>query len=275
MNERKTVLVTGATDGIGRATALALARAGLRVLVHGRSASRAEAVLRELPGTGHEAVLGDLASLAAVRRLAADVAAKAPVLDVLLHNAGVFEKTRVLTVDGLERTIAVNHLAPFLLTELLLPNVGAASAGRVITVSSVAHQRATLDVSDIGFEKEPYEAYAAYARSKLANVLFAFELARRLEGTRVGTHVGTHVTSNALHPGVITTKLLRAGFGMDGASVEEGAKTSVFLATSPEVASVTGTYFAGSRPAKASALANDPRLAADLFALSARLVSAS
>lgn len=271
VNERKTVLVTGATDGIGRATALALARAGLRVLVHGRSASRAEAVLRELPGPGHEAVLGDLASLAAVRRLAADVAAKAPVLDVLLHNAGVFEKTRVLTVDGLERTFAVNHLAPFLLTELLLPNVGAASAGRVITVSSVAHQRATLDLGDIGFEKEPYEAYAAYARSKLANVLFAFELARRLEGT----HVGTHVTSNALHPGVITTKLLRAGFGMDGASVEEGAKTSVFLATSPEVASVTGTYFAGSRPAKASALANDPRLAADLFALSARLVSAS
>lgn len=273
MSERKTVLVTGATDGIGRATALALARAGLRVLVHGRSASRTEAVLRELPGAGHEAVLGDLASLADVRRLAAEVAGKAPVLDVLLHNAGVFEKTRVLTVDGLERTFAVNHLAPFLLTELLLPNVVAAPAGRVVTVSSVAHQRATLDLGDIGFERAPYEGYAAYARSKLANVLFAFELARRLAGTNAPG--AAHVTSNALHPGVITTKLLRAGFGMDGASVEDGAKTSVFLATSPDVASVTGTYFADARPAKASALANDPRLAADLLALSARLVGAS
>jgi NAD(P)-dependent dehydrogenase (short-subunit alcohol dehydrogenase family) len=270
VNERKTVLVTGATDGIGRATALALARAGLRVLVHGRSASRAEAVLRELPGAGHEPVLGDLASLADVRRLAAEVAGKAPVLDVLLHNAGVFEKTRVLTVDGLERTFAVNHLAPFLLTELLLPNVVAARQGRIVTVSSVAHQRAALDLGDIGFERAPYEGYAAYARSKLANVLFAFELARRLAGTNA-----PHVTSNALHPGVITTKLLRAGFGMDGASVEDGAQTSVFLATSPEVASVTGTYFADSRPAKASALANDPRLGADLFALSAKLVSGS
>jgi NAD(P)-dependent dehydrogenase (short-subunit alcohol dehydrogenase family) len=155
-------------------------------------------------------------------------------VDVLINNAGVFMKNRVLSEDGFEMTFAVNHLAHFLLTGLLLPQLKKSSAARIITVSSAAHSNAALDFENLNAERR-FDAHGAYALSNLANVLFSKELAVRLEGSGI--------TSNALHPGVISTKMLRKAFGMSGAGVKEGAATSVYLASSPAVEGVTGKYF--------------------------------
>jgi NAD(P)-dependent dehydrogenase (short-subunit alcohol dehydrogenase family) len=255
-----TVLVTGATDGIGRATALALAARGATVLVHGRDPARAAAVAREanaVPGApgDAESVVGDLASLAAVRALAAAVRARGAPLDVLVNNAGVAfrDAERRLSADGFELTFAVNHLAHFLLTRELLDLLAEAAArrggARVVTVSSELHARGRIDFDDLQGERR-YGGTAAYANSKLANVLFARGLARRT--------AARGVTSNALHPGVIRTKLLRDGFGSNGgATVERGAATSVHLALHPAVAAVTGAYFVDSRETPPAAAALD------------------
>lgn len=264
----KTVLVTGATDGIGRQTARELLARGLHVLVHGRSEARAAqhaaALAREAAGAQVTPVAGDLSSMEQVLALTQQVKRHAPVLDVLIHNAGVYEKRRRLTVDGFEMTMAVNHFAPFLLTHHLLAVLTAAPAARVVTVSSMAHQSGELDPDDLTFA-HGYDAYSAYAASKLANILFTRSLARRLGGTRC--------TANALHPGVIDTKLLHAGFNMKGASVEQGARTSVYLATSDEVAGVSGRYFDNCREARPSRIAGDDRLAEALWAQSERLLA--
>ncbi|MBI5500777.1 MAG: SDR family oxidoreductase [Deltaproteobacteria bacterium] len=264
----KVVLVTGATDGIGRQTALQLARAGARVIVHGRNAERVEAarqlVRRETPEAPEpEGLVADLASLDAVRRLADEVRGRHERLDVLVNNAGVYETARALTIDGFERTFAVNHLAHFLLANLLLDRLRAAAPSRVVTVSSVAHHSAELDLDDPQAERS-WDSYAAYASSKLANVLFANALARRV--------APDGVSSNSLHPGVIGTKLLRVGFGRGGASVEKGAETSVHLALSPDAADFTGRYFVDKRPARPSAAALDVPLQERLWELSERLV---
>ena len=260
-----TMLVTGATDGIGRATALGLAHRGARVLVHGRSRLKAEAVVQAITRAGGQAdpVVADLASLAEVHRLAAEVRAAAPSLTVLLHNAGVFQNERTESREGYELTFAVNHLAPFLLTALLLDHLKASAPARVVTVASVAHGQGRLDFDDLQSRRD-YSGYAAYAASKLANVLFARALARRLEGTAV--------TSNALHPGVVTTKLLEAGFGMTGITPEQGAATSIWAATAPELADVSGRYFSNARLAEPSRLAKDDALGERLWTESARLV---
>jgi NAD(P)-dependent dehydrogenase (short-subunit alcohol dehydrogenase family) len=264
----KTVLVTGATDGIGQETARQLLARGLRVLVHGRSQAKAEQHARALaagqPGAQALAVWGDLASMRQVVALAEQVAKLAPKLDVLLNNAGVFEKRRQLTEDGFERTMAVNHFAPYLLTRRLGPTVQAAPAGRIVVVASMAHSGGELALDDLTFARG-YDGYGAYSASKLANILFTRSLAQRLEGTRV--------TVNSLHPGVIGTKLLRAGFGMGGAPVEEGARTSVYLATSDEVAGVSGKYFVGCREATPSREARDPALAEGLWRESESLLA--
>lgn len=261
-----THLVTGATDGIGTATALELSRRGARVLVHGRTEEKARATMAALQareaGGRFEPVWGDLSSFAQVRTLAAQVAALAPSLDVLVNNAGVFMNERRLSGDGHELTFHVNHLAPFQLTALLRPQLEAAPQGRVVNVSSIAHNRGRVDLANLEGEKR-FEAYAAYALSKLLNVHFTHELARRLKGTRVTTY--------ALHPGVISTKLLRAGFNMAGATVESGAATSVSCATEPKLASVSGRYYSDSREASCAAHADDPDLEAKLWALSAKL----
>ncbi|MFZ5446652.1 MAG: SDR family oxidoreductase [Myxococcota bacterium] len=263
-----THLVTGATDGIGTATALELARRGARVLVHGRTeekARHAATTLRErLADATFEPVWGDLSSFTQVRALAGQVASLAPSLDVLVNNAGVFMNERRLSGDGHELTFQVNHLAPFLLTALLRPQLEAAPQGRVVNVSSIAHNRGRVDLDNLEGQKR-FDAYGAYALSKLLNVHFTHELARRLAGTRVTTY--------ALHPGVITTKLLKAGFNMAGASVERGAATSVFCATEPGLA--TGRYFSDAREAKCAAHADDPALEARLWDLSARLTGAA
>lgn len=262
----KTVLVTGSTDGIGRETAVGLAAAGFRVLVHGRSAARAEAAAAEVrkraPGAEVDAVAADLATRDGVRQLAGLVHSLTTRLDVLVNNAGVFRAERRSTKDGLEETFAVNHLAPFLLTHLLVPLLRRSAPARILAVSSIAHQGARPILSDLQLEKR-YDGYSAYALSKLGNVLFTFELARRLDGCGV--------TANALHPGLVTTKLLREGFGMGGAPVSEGARTSLFLASSPDVEGVTGRYFVNLREANPAPVARDERLRKAFWTLSEEL----
>jgi NAD(P)-dependent dehydrogenase (short-subunit alcohol dehydrogenase family) len=247
-----TVLVTGATDGIGRRTALDLAERGARVIVHGRGAERAARVHAELArtpsGAAHPApVVADFAALSSVRRMAAELAARGEAIHVVLNNAGVFMNERHATVDGLETTMAVNHFAPFVLTLELLAGPLGAGVRRVVVVSSEAHASGRIDPDEAAAKKRlfrRFDGYAAYSASKLANVLFTVELARRLG------EAGP--TVNALHPGVVTTKLLTEGFAMSGPdSLAEGARTSVFLALDASVERTTGRYFVRSRVARA------------------------
>jgi NAD(P)-dependent dehydrogenase (short-subunit alcohol dehydrogenase family) len=254
----KTVLITGANQGIGKAAAEELARQGAKVMMVSRNADKGRAALEDVrakaKGDAPELIVADLASLAEVRRLAAEYKSGHDRLDVLLNNAGLFVPERHTTVDGIEETFAVNHLAPFLLTKELLDVLKATPSSRIVTVSSDAHKRATLHFDDLGFQKG-YGGFKAYSQSKLANIVFTYELARRLEGSGV--------TANCLHPGVIAS-----GFGQTYggafsflikmikpflATTEEGARTSVYLAASPEVAGVTGKYFAKCKAVRSNA----------------------
>lgn len=278
---RPIVLVTGSTDGIGLETALELARRGARLIVHGRRVERIEAAADAVRAVAADAVAGtaqaDLSVLDDVRRLARRLAGL-PAAHVLLNNAGVFEQQRAVTVDGFERTLAVNHLAPFLLTHLLLADRSGAGRAleRIVNVSSVAHNRGQLALDDLHFERRRFDGYSAYAASKLANVLFTLELARRLQSA------GRAVTTNALHPGVVSTKLLTEGFQMRGPdSLAEGAATSVMLAMDPKFGphagpegGATGGYYSGRRPAAINPGARDPRLQRELYERSRELTGA-
>ena len=262
----KTILITGSTDGIGRQTALELAASGATILVHGRDAQRGKNVVEEIrTATGNrnvELLIADFSSMDNVRRLAADVKARCTKLQVLINNAGVFMNERRLTADGFETTFAVNHLAPFLLTNLLLDLLKASSPARIVTVSSVAHTRAKLDFDNLQAEKH-FGGYSSYALSKLANVLFTYELSEKL--------AGTGVTANCLHPGVIGTKLLRAGFNIQGASPADGAEPLLYLAISPEVEGVTGRYFQENIETPSSSITHDSIARKKLWDLSAQL----
>lgn len=266
-NPSPLVLVTGATDGIGRETARELVRRGARVLLHGRNAAKVEATRAELEdlakGSTVAPALGDLASLASVRRLGEELLARPERIDVLLNNAGVFMNDSVATEDGFEATFAINHLAPFLLTHALLPKMRDGAPVRIVNVSSIAHARGAIDLAQLG-ARDGFEPYRAYAASKLANVLFTVELAKRLgEGT---------ITVNALHPGVVSTKLLTEGFKMKGRdSLAEGSATSVKLALDPSLASVTGRYFAYEKEADTAPSAKDADLARRFYEESCRL----
>lgn len=259
--KNKTVLITGSTDGIGRQTALELAAMGARVIVHGRREERCQKTVRDIHGGNPQAqvdwICADLSSLAQVRHMTVEISKKYERLDVLINNAGVFEAQRRLSSDGYEMTFAVNHLAHFLLTILLLDTI----KQRIINVSSMAHA-AQMDFDNLQGEQS-YSGYSAYARSKLANILFTVELAERLKSSGV--------TVNCLHPGVINTKLLRAGWGMGGASLPEGARTSVYLASSPDVADVTGKYFVNRRVASPPAIVNDAATRRRLWQISEKL----
>lgn len=270
-------LVTGATHGIGLATAHELAARGATVLVHGRDLARARAVAAGIHrSTGNpevRAVQADFAELAQVRRLAQELSSGLARLDVLVNNAGLMSAAGSQSADGYELTFAVNHLAPFLLTNLLLDKLKASAPARVIVVSSEAHRRGTLDLGDLLNAAGP-GAMAAYARSKLANALFARALAARL--------AGSGVTVNSLHPGVVDTHLfhdspllLRVLLASLGRffmlSPAQGARTSVYLATAAEVADQSGGYYRDCRPDTPSRAAQSDADAARLWQESARL----
>jgi retinol dehydrogenase 14 len=273
----KTVLVTGATAGIGRATAVGLAAIGAQLVVIGRDGGRAEDVAREIRrvgGGGVEVFVGDLSSQSQVRRLADEVRHRVSRLDVLVNNVGGYWNTRQVTADGLERTFAVNHLASFLLTNLLLDLLRRSAPARVVMVSSNAHVQGRIDFDDLQGERS-YSGARAYNQSKLANVLFTYELARRLPASSV--------TANALHPGVV-----RTSFGAEDPrgvqrvvvpllrpfmkSPAQGAATSIQLASAAELERVTGRYFANSKPARSSRRSYDQDVAARLWQVSADLV---
>lgn len=262
------VLVTGSTDGIGRQTALELARRGAEVIVHGRSRERAMRTAEEIAAeTGNRhlwPVVGDFSQLNQVRTMVAEMASRVERLDVLVNNAGTYQRNRVVNPAGLEMTFLVNHLSPFLLTLLLTDLLRMSAPARIVTVASMVHQSASLEFDNLQGEKA-YEPHKAYAVSKLANVLFTYELADRL--------AGTGITANCLHPGVITTKLLREGFGGMGSSVQEGAATSVFLAADPSVEGVSGKYFVAKKEAVSSWLSHDKALRARLWTVSEELVN--
>lgn len=265
---RPLVLITGSSDGIGLETAKQLARHGADVIVHGRSRERVEAAKHAVEAVCGRAlpapVIGDLSSLAGATQLAADVTQRGSFPSVLVNNAGVFCKTLTVSPDGIELTMAVNHFGHFALTMALLAEPGCQLA-RIINVSSIAHNRGRIELDDVTLRKRRFDGYAMYAASKLANVLFTVELAERLRGK---------VAVNALHPGVVSTKLLQEGFGMDGPdSVADGAATSVMLALDPACANVTGQYFAARRPAPMNPVAHDRAFCRAFFDASERIVA--
>lgn len=270
-------VVTGATSGIGKETAVALAKAGATVAVVCRTRDRGEAALAEIRRrAGHDAVslfVADLSSQRAIRTVAAELQAALPRIDVLVNNAGLALRDRLVTEDGFENTFAVNHLAYFLLTRLLQPTLLASAPARVVNVSSEAHRWGAIRFDDLMGEAA-YDGWKAYAQSKLANVLFTYELARRLDGTGV--------TANCLHPGLVGTAFASRGPSLIRIlsrlarpllrSPASGAATSVYLASAPEVATVTGQYFAGRRARRSSPASYDRALAARLWGVSERLV---
>jgi NAD(P)-dependent dehydrogenase (short-subunit alcohol dehydrogenase family) len=267
----KIVLITGSTDGIGKAAALELTRMGAKVILHGRNPGRCYRVLAEVQKASKGATPGcfaaDLSSLKEVRKLAEDIRANTTKLDVMINNAGVFMTERRLTEDGFETTFAVNHLAPFLLTHLLCDLLTSNAPARIINVSSVSHQRARIDFENLQGEKE-FTGYGAYALSKAANILTTYELAERLEASRV--------TVNCLHPGVINTKLLREGFGgMFGAPPTVGAATLVYLASAPEVGATTGRYFVKNREEETAPSTHDRAVRQQLWTVSEHLFGLS
>jgi NAD(P)-dependent dehydrogenase (short-subunit alcohol dehydrogenase family) len=276
----KTVLVTGATSGIGKATALGLATMGAHLAITGRDRRRADGAAHEVRAAGGgrvEVFAADLSCQSEVRRLAAEILQTLPRIDVLVNNAGGYWNTRHVTLDGLERTFALNHLAPFLLTNLLLDRLKQGAAARVVTVSSNAQAQGRIDFDDLQGERS-YSGSRAYSQSKLANVLFTYELARRLRGSGV--------TANALHPGVV-----RTSFGAeDPAGIQrlimplaplfmkspgQGAVTSINLASRSELGTTSGEFFTNSKPKKTSKRSYDQRAATRLWQVSADLVGRS
>lgn len=274
--DEKVCLVTGATRGIGLEAARALARLGATVVLVGRDPQRTQDALAEIraavPDAKLDSLLADFTSLSSVRKLAEDFKARYPRLDVLLNNAGLIMDRREETQDGFEATFGINHLAPFVLTNLLRDVLVASGPARIINVSSEAHRFAKLDFEDLQATRG-YIPMRVYGNSKLANILFTRSLARRFAGTKV--------TANSLHPGVVAT-----GFGHNAKGLfrhlvklagpfmltaAKGARTSVYLASSPEVEGVTGEYFIRSRKAKPSRDARDEALAERLWQVSAEL----
>ena len=272
----KICVITGANTGIGKAAAAALAALGARIVMVCRDRARGERALEEIAAAarkgGHggsaELSIADLSSQSDVRSIAAAILAAHPRIDVLVNNAGVALKHRQLTVDGIERTFAVNYLAYFMLANLLLPGLRAAGSARIVNVSSGAHRRGRLDFDNLQGERS-YSNIRMYSDSKLEDLMFTYALARRL--------AGTGVTVNALHPGVVATEIWREVPILDFLSrwlmlsPEKGARTTVYLAASPDVEGVTGQYFDKCRPAEAIALSHDVALQERLWTTSVAL----
>lgn len=265
----KVCLVTGATAGIGKEIARGLSKLGATVAIAGRSREKCEQAMQETKSASY--FVADLSSQAEVRRLAEEFSSKYDRLDVLVNNAGVFLAEKKMTQDDIEYTFAVNHLAPFLLTNLLLDKLKASAPSRVITTSSSAHSAGHIDFGDIQFEKKRYSGISAYSQSKLANILFTRELARRLAGTQV--------TANCFHPGAVRTGLVKGGSvyglvwkaaGPFFISPEKGADTAVHLASSAEAAGASGEYFVKKKQEESSPESYDENAARKLWELSER-----
>ena len=275
----KICLVTGANSGIGKATALGLAQQGATVVMVSRDAAKGAAARDELiaksGNSSIELLLADLSSQQAIRQLAEDFKQRYAQLHVLVNNAGGFYAKRRETPDGLEMTFAVNYLAPFLLTNLLLDTLKASAPARIVNVSSAAQGNNFIDMDDLQATAR-YSGWRAYGQAKLAEVLFTYELARRLQGTGV--------MANCLHPGFVASNfgqsnanpivrpLMKLIFSNLGISTEEGAKTSLYLATSPDIEGVTGKYFVKSIPKRSAPLTYDESLQRQLWEKSEQLV---
>lgn len=271
----KVVVITGATSGIGEVAAQRLAGMGARLVLVARDAARGEKTLTRLPnhsGAPHSIYYGDLSRISESKRIAAEIAAVEPRIDVLINNAGALFGTRQLTADNLEKTFATNHMAYFVLTLGLKASLRAAAPARVVSTASAAHKGYTLDFDDLQAAKG-YSAIRAYGRSKLCNILFTRELTRRWNETGV--------TANCLHPGFVATRFGDDSGGFLSGVVriakafaivpEKGAETIVFLASSPEVAAISGEYFYQCRPATPTAGARDDAAANRLWNESAKL----
>lgn len=273
--QEKICLVTGANAGLGKVTARELAKMGATVIMVARSQARGEAALadvRQASGSDQvQLLLADLSSMAAIRELAATVQANYGRLDVLVNNAGAIFNDRQVSVDGYEMTFALNHLSYFLLTNLLLDLLKASAPARIVSVASGAHVGAKIHFDDIMLAKK-YRSFEAYGQSKLANIMFTYELARRL--------AGSGVTANALHPGGVATQFA-IGQGLMGIifrlirpfllTPEQGAQTQIYLASAPEVEGVSGQYFAKKKPVQSSKISYDTAVAQHLWQLSEEL----
>lgn len=274
----KTCLVTGATSGIGKEIAVGLAKLGGTIVLVGRDRAKCEAVAQEIAhrldhNNPVTFLVADLSSQSAIRRMAQEFRDRHEHLDILVNNAGVFKAQHQLTKEGIEYTFAVNHLAPFLLTNLLMDRLKASGHSRVVTTSSIAHRGARIDFDDLQFSRKRYNGIRAYGQSKLANILFTMELARRLEGSGA--------TANCFHPGGVRTSLARDNpwyyrllwyvATLFLTSSEKGADTGIYLASSPELNSVTGKYFVKRRDTIPSLAASDQEAAIRLWDVSEKL----
>jgi NAD(P)-dependent dehydrogenase (short-subunit alcohol dehydrogenase family) len=272
----KVVVMTGATSGIGEVAAMRLAKMGARLVLIARDRARGEATLARLraaaPGVGHVARYADLSTLGEARRVGAEIAAAEPRIDVLANNAGAIFATRAVTADGLERTFALNHMSYFVLTAGLLDRLVAAAPARIVNTASNAHRQGHVHFDDLQSTRR-YRAFAVYGTSKLCNILFTRELARRL--------AGRGVTANSFTPGFVATRFGDQAGGLYAAGVrfaklfavtpEKGAETLVYLATSPDVANVSGQFFQNCRPGTLSAEAQDDAVATRLWRESERI----
>lgn len=269
-------LVTGGNSGIGEATATGLAKLGAQVHIVSRDLERGRAAVRRISEVAQIEVgliVGDLGSVSQIRQLAADVLEALPCLHVLVNNAGVLVNSRATTADGYERTMAINHLGPFLLTQLLLDRLKGSGMARIVTVTSALYRNGRLDLDDL-MMTDSFDGRKQYARSKMANVLFTRELAARLEGSGV--------TANCAHPGVVRTNIGHETTGVTKlmfkaarpflSTPEKGARTSIHLAASPEVASTSGAYFSGGKRRRLSRAAMDDGTGRRLWSLSQALV---
>jgi NAD(P)-dependent dehydrogenase (short-subunit alcohol dehydrogenase family) len=281
MLEHKTCLITGSTSGIGKEIAIGLAKMKANVVLVGRNKEKCQATLEEIwrnasIDTNKNQVsylLADLSSQASIHQLAKEFLDSYESLDILVNNAGVFLSRRFTTVDGIEYTFAVNHLAPFLLTNLLFERIKASSPSRIITTSSVAHRGARINFDNLQFERGRYNGIEAYRQSKLANILFTKELARRSRGSGV--------TSNCFHPGGVRTNLVQSGpwyYRLIWAIIDpflvspkKGADTAIYLASSSKVDSISGKYFVNRKPVGPSGTADDHDATARLWKISEEL----
>lgn len=273
----KVCMVTGATAGIGKVTASALADMGAQLVITGRNPHKTKETAHQIASeTGNNSIdylIADYSDLQQVRDLADEFKSRYSQLNVLVNNAGAFFNTRKLTAKGIEMTFLVNHLAPFLLTNLLMENMQNGEPARIVNVSSDAHKQGTMDFDDLGFAKG-YFGMKAYGRSKLANILFTYELARRLNNS--------NITVNALHPGHVATDIWKTNFkiigpvlkwfmGLIALTPEEGADNSIYLASSTNLEGITGKYFVKREPVESSPISYDEGVAQKLWDVSSEL----